>query len=344
MMEPTGKMSNIQRTKEKTNPAQIIEKIEEKCKDCTVLTPLTCTKCETWRIKREFRRLYKIMNNSNYAINLLNTLKNKRRIQILEMLSTQKFSLSRIQLELKVKGYDHSRGTIEKEYIASLMDAGLIERQGGKYYATIFGSEINKRVKNFEEIAQVFPARSKCYEETAISALMICPRTYEELKQFIPSKSIARVLQRLKLAGLIQKPKDKEYVYYFRTRRDPSKLELSPTEKKVYQNIASEGIPAKKLANKTGISLRRAYKYLRKLRRKKLVFTRKKPKTYALTGKGLRMAIGLNEIRKLVADFLVATAILVRDKTLLEKLMPDTKKRRRKKKETPPLTVLVRIN
>jgi len=334
MGESTLKIDNTQQTKEDASPAQLIEKIENECRNCTVLTPLTCaTKCETWRIKKEFRKLYKIMNNPNYMINLLNALKNKRRIQILEILSKQKISLARIRQELKFKGYNHSQKTIEQEYITPLVNVGLVEQQNGKYYATIFGSEINKLIKNFEEISQIFPAHSECYEETIISILMGRPKTYEELKQFIPSKSVARVLQRLSAAKLIKTPEERDYVYYFRTKRDPTKLKLSPTEEKVYGNIPSEGIPAGTLADRTGISLRRTYKYLRRLRRKKLVFTRKKPKTYALTSEGFRTAIGLSKIRKLVADFLAATALLVKDEKLLEKLMPDTKRQRKRKKK-----------
>jgi len=341
MRESTLKTDNIQQREEDASPAQIIEKIENECRNCTVLTPLTCaTKCETWRIKKEFRKLYKIMNNSNYMINLLNALKNKRRIQILEILSKQKISLARIRQELKFKGYNHSQKTIEQEYITPLVNVGLVEQQNGKYYATIFGSEINELIKNFEEISQIFPAHSECYEETIISILRR-PKTYEELKQFIPSKSVARVLQRLSAAKLIQKPEERDYVYYFRTKRDPTKLKLSPTEEKVYGNIPSEGIPAGKLADRTGISLRRTYKYLKRLRRKKLVFTRKKPKTYALTSEGFRIAIGLSKIRKLVAGFLAATALLVKDEKLLEKLMPDTKKGKRKRKETEAIPLLV---
>ena len=135
------------------------------------------------------------------------------------------------------------------------------------------------------------------------------PKTYKELNQLIPSKSVARVLQRLSAAKLIQTPEERDYVYYFRTKRDPTKLKLSPTEEKVYGNIPSEGISAGKLADRTGISL--------------------------------RTAIGLSKIRKLVADFLAATALLVKDEKLLEKLMPDTKKGKRKRKETKAIPLLV---
>jgi len=343
MIKTQPKTDHTKGVEKPASPAQIIEEIERECGKCTILTPITCaTKCRLWKIKREFRRLHEIMKTSNYMINLLNTLKNKRRLQILEMLSKRELSLPSVQQELKKHGYHHSQETIAREYLAPLIDVGLVGRENNRYYATIFGFKINELIKDFHEIAEIFPTHSECYEEIAISILIEKSRTYEELKRFIPAKSVARVLQRLQKSGLIYAPKERDYIFYFKTRRDPSKLEFSLTERRVYENIPAEGIPTRKLAEKTGISLRRTYKYIRRLRRKKLVFARKQPKTYTLTEKGFKTAIMLNEIRKLVADFLAATAMLTKDSETLEKLMPDTKRRKTKRKEREifPLTVL----
>ena len=347
MIKTQPKTNHTQRAEKPTSPAQIIKEIEQECEKCTILTPITCaTRCKLWKIKREFRKLHEIIKTSDYMINLLNTLKNKRRLQILRILSNEELSLFSIQRELKRHGYHHSQETIAREYLTPLMDIGLVGQDNNRCHATIFGSKINELIKDFHEIAEIFPTHSECYEEIAISILIEKSRTYQELKQFIPAKSVARVLQRLQKSGLIYTPKERDYIFYFKTRRDPNKLELSPTERRVYKNIPADGIPARKLAEKTGISLRRTYKYLRRLRRKKLVFTRKQPKTYTLTENGFKMAIMLNEIRKLVAEFLAATAMLTKDSETLEKLMPDTKRRktRRKERETPPLTILARID
>jgi len=347
MIEPRPKIKHIQGTEKPASPTQIIEEIERECENCTILTPITCaTKCKLWKIKKEFRRLHEIMKTSDYMINLLNTLKNKRRLQILEMLSKKELSLPSVQRELKKHGYHHSQETIAREYLAPLIDVGLVGRENNRYYATIFGFKINELIEDFHEIAEILPTHSECYEEIAISILIEKSRTYEELKQFIPAKSVARVLQRLQKSGLIYTSKERDYIFYFKTRRDPNKLELSPTERRVYENIPAEGNPARKLAEKTGISLRRIYKYLRRLRRKKLVFTRKRPKTYTLTENGFKTATILNEIRKLVAEFFAATAMLTKDSEILEKLMPDTKRRKTKRKEGEPLplTILARID
>jgi predicted transcriptional regulator len=70
----------------------------------------------------------------------------------------------------------------------------------------------------------------------------------------------------------------------------------------VYDSLPEEGISAKKLAEKTGLSMRRIYKYLRGLKGKKLVFTRKTPKSYGLTEKGERLALVLQGLQDLIEE------------------------------------------
>jgi len=113
-------------------------------------------------------------------------------------------------------------------------------------------------------------------------------------------KVAARILKRLKAADLIETPEERDYVFFFKSKRDPNKETLSSTERRVYYNISEEGISAKKLADKTQLSLRRTYKYLRGLKGKKLVFKRKTPKAYSLTDKGEKLALMLQELQNLV--------------------------------------------
>jgi predicted transcriptional regulator len=113
-------------------------------------------------------------------------------------------------------------------------------------------------------------------------------------------------------------------VFYFKTKRDSDGLEVSPTEKRVYANISNEGIPAKKIATKTGISLRRTYKYLRKLRGKKLVFARTIPKSYGLTANGVEMAAMLKRVHDSAVDTLAVMVQLVKDVGVKGMLVPDT--------------------
>jgi DNA-binding PadR family transcriptional regulator len=135
----------------------------------------------------------------------------------------------------------------------------------------------------------------------------------------VPTKSVARVLNRLEKGQLIEATKENDYIFYFKTKRDSNKEAFSITEKRVYENIPLDGISAGRLAAKTGISLRRTYKYLRRLKGKKLVFTRKKPKSYALTAKGVEVALVIKKILELPKEKLAARVI--NDKGKLELLM-----------------------
>jgi len=329
-----------------TSLKDILEKTEEKCEKCFILTPLRCaTKCDVWKTKNEFRGLYEKMRAPGYPVKLLNTLKNKRRLQVLEIISDKEASISQIQQKLKKLGYYHSQQTITHEYIDPLIKVGLVREDRNRYHTTLFGCKLRELTSEFHEICDL-PSHSECYEELTLSVLLNGPKTYEDLKQLIPTKSVTRVLSRLKKAELVNVPKEREYMFYFKTRRDPRKESFSPTERRVYENIPTEGIPAGKLSKKVGVSLRRTYKYLRRLRKKKLVFTRKRPKSYALTDKGLRMAVMLDGIYSLVMEALVTATSMVKDEKI-QRLISDTprrgRKKRRERKSLTPLTVIPHV-
>jgi predicted transcriptional regulator len=128
------------------------------------------------------------------------------------------------------------------------------------------------------------------------------PKTFEDFECMIPSKSVSRVLERLRKSEFLIADKENDYIFFFRTKRDSNKAEFSSTEKRVYENITIDGIPARKLAEKTGVSIRRVYKYLRRLKGKKLVFARKRPKRYSLTEKGYRVTEFLNGVCNLTSE------------------------------------------
>ena len=323
--------------------AEILKEGEDACSHCKPLTPITCmTRCDIWKLKNEYRKLYAKMKKQDFMVNLLNTLKNKRRLQILKMISKWRYSIGTLQKELKKLGYSHSQKTITEEYINPLIETGLADKIQSQYYATKFGSKINELIEDFPDFQNVFPLHSECYEEITLNMLLSGPKTFEDLKGVIPAKSVARVLSRLQSTELIGTTKEKDYVFYFRTKRDPKKAKFSPTEKRVYETIPIEGASTRKLAESVGISLRRTYKYLRKLKGKKMVFARKIPKCYTLTVKGAQVSIMLQNIGDLITEILEATTQLVTDKVAHELLMPDTSqvKHRKKEKEIAPLTII----
>jgi predicted transcriptional regulator len=166
------------------------------------------------------------------------------------------------------------------------------------------------------------------------------PQTYEALRRIIPKKSVARVLSRLQKAALAQTGTDKDYIFFFATKRNPAQSDFIPTEKRVYERIPREGISARKLAREAGISLRATYKYLRKLKGKKLVFTRKISASYSLTAKGVKMCKMLEAIRDLAADALQATRHLLDDEQVFYQTTVDIEPagNKRKDEQIVPLT------
>ena len=301
-------------TAEQTNLEHIVDKWEDTCRNCNPLTPITCLSCKIWVQKNEFRRLCEKIENPNYLTKLLNTLKNKRRLQILDVISKGRYSVTKLQWELKSFGYNHSQRTISDEYLTPLMDVGLVEEnQENQYYPTLFGFRLSELTKGSYDLVDALPPHSECYEENALIELMREPKTFRDFECIVPAKSVSRVLDRLQKVELIGTAKENDYVFFFRTKRNPGNEKFSPTERRVYENIIEEGIPARKLAEKTGISLRRTYKYVRKLKGKKLVFSRTRQKCYSLTAKGHRAAEFLNGLCGLTAEIHGTASHLLKD-------------------------------
>jgi len=331
----------LHKAREKTSIVEVLERAKETCESCRTLTPITCvTRCNIWKLKNELRKLYEKTENPNFMANLLNALKNRRRLRILEILSNGRYSIVRLQQKLKKIGYYHSRRTIAEEYVNPLIEVGLVEKNHNKYHTTLLGCKLNESIKDFSAIGEL-PPHSECYEEKAIKALSESPKTHEELKFLIPTESLSRVLKRLQETKLITKDHENSYIFYFKTKRNPQQERLSPTEKRVYEDIPEEGITAKKLADKTNISLRRTYKYLRKLRGKKLAFKRKRPKAYALTREGRQIA-KLEKMHVLLIEFAQVSAEFTTQalEVIQQISVPDTRKKGRNKS----LQILVKSN
>ena len=72
---------------------------------------------------------------------LLNTIKNDKRLQILKLLLDKRRSLDELQKTLKILGHDHSKGTIEGEYVTPLQETGLLYERQNRYKITLLGSK-----------------------------------------------------------------------------------------------------------------------------------------------------------------------------------------------------------
>jgi predicted transcriptional regulator/DNA-binding HxlR family transcriptional regulator len=300
-----GKSMKTQETLADNNRGmtEILTSLDQECKNCAPVSPLECMdNCNVWKIRNELRLLCETMENPNFVRDLLNVLKNDTRIAILRTIVKGRYSVGKLQQELKKIGYIHSQDTISEEYLHPLLSVGLVSEAEDQFYATTFGGRLVDLITNLPEFTNVLPAHSECYEENILKALLIEPKTFEEIKGVIPSKIVSRILKRLKTVGLIETPEERDYIFFFKSKRDQNKEALTPTENKVYLNILEEGISAKKLAAKADLSLRRTYKYLRGLKGKKLIFARRTPKNYVLTEKGERLAWLLNEVHRLIEE------------------------------------------
>lgn len=287
----------------KRDLTQLLTTLDAECRNCAPASPLECIgRCHVYKLKNELRQLRGAMDNPNFVKDLFNVLKNPTRFHILQSLAKGKYSINQIQQELKKTGHTHSQDTINTEYLQPLIQVGLTNQAINEYYATNFGGRVAELLCGFPEYCTALPAHSECYEETLLRALQDGPKTFDDIQKIISPKIASRILKRLRSAGLIETPKERDYIFFFKSKRDPAKETLTPTEQRVYQAISIEGTSAGGLAKATGISMRRTYKYLRGLKGKKMIFVRRTPKMYGLTVQGKKLACVLDGLHKFVEE------------------------------------------
>lgn len=290
---------------------EILEHAENYCKDCETVSPMICVeRCDVWKVKNEILEIRRIVNQKDHAIELLNVLKNGRRLKILDALMERPRSLKELQEYLKKMGYQHSRSTIIHAYVKPLLDTGLVKRERTRYRLTFYGKSFHGILKGFF-LRDLLPIHSCCYEEVVLRELKTKPKTFNELAVLVPPKSLSRVLTRLRKRRLITKNPRSDYVFYHKIKGRPE-VRLSPTEKRIFKAIPKTGISARSLSKEVGINLRRTYKYLRRLRNKKLVFALKMPRTYELTQSGTEIAQLLEEVARLTMTSLSAPIPIAR--------------------------------
>ncbi|HUK85959.1 MAG TPA: winged helix-turn-helix domain-containing protein [Candidatus Acidoferrum sp.] len=281
----------------------MIKTLDSECRNCAPISPLQCiNRCQVYKLKNELRKLRETMDNPNYIKELFNVLKNETRLHILQAIVNGRYSVNQLQQELKKTGHSHSQDTISEEYLGPLMSVGLATEARDEYYATSFGGRLTELLGVFPEFVEMLPAHSECYEEMLLQSLLEGPKTFEEIETLISPKIASRILKRLRSVGLIETPSERDYIFFFKSKRDLNKESLTATEREIYETIADEGISAGKLSKETGLSMRRTYKYLRGLKGKKLVFVRRTPKAYGLTCKGEMLASVLKGLQQIVEE------------------------------------------
>ena len=295
------------------NAATLVEtlrQVDNICQHCESASPMVCAeRCEIWKTKNELLEMNGTLCADNYFRGLLNAMKNDRRREVIDALSERRHSIEDLQEYLRDKGYYHSRRTIGNSYVEPLLEAGLVRKDSNKYRLTLYGRKFRDVLSKFD-VEDSLPSHSRCYEEILLRKLKDGPKTYEDLVGPVPQNSLSRTIQRLMEEGLVVKTKSSDYVFYFRTKKAPKK-KFSPTEKKIYEAIPEAGASARELSKEVGINLRRTYKYVRRLRKRRLVFRREKPRTYELTSSGGEVADFLEEMANLVSDASKASASLL---------------------------------
>lgn len=274
---------------------QTLHTMEERCKGCSVVSPMLCVEqYETWNVKKELREISRVLSEEDHRLRLLNAVKNRRRLAILNVLWGGFFSLEGLQRELGKRGFRHSQKTVN-EYLKPLLKAGLVKESGKRFGLTLYGRKVHAAVVRHGFSGEL-PGHSEGYEERILRSLLGGAKTRGELLEVAPEKSLSRILKRLLDRGLVVNNSPSDRVFYFRTKRALSLERLSLTQKRICDAIPQAGISARELSRVVGINLRRVYKYLRGLRGKKLVFRRNVPVRFKLTVRGRSVAEFLDEI------------------------------------------------
>jgi len=234
-----------------------------------------------------------LLEDSQVIRRVLNAVKNKRRVSILQLLEEKSHTEKEIRDGLRSMGHKHSLTTIHR-YLQPLVDAELVARKSGKYSTTARGIKVFHLVGKTDFLIR-FPSNSLCHEELSLIAIKNGYRTFEELAEIVDRSLWPRTLNRLQRDGLVQSNHPKDHVQFYRVRRRLYR-EASPTERRVFHSLSEEGIPVRELSKTVGITVRRTYKYLARLKKKGLALQRTLPVTYILTSTGKTVADFIEEI------------------------------------------------
>jgi DNA-binding HxlR family transcriptional regulator len=295
-----------------------LKSLNAECRNCAPITPFECLSgCRVYLLKSELRHLWETMSNPDYMKDLFNVLKNKPRLHVMQAIVKGAYSSSQLQQEIERAGHDYRQDLLSEECLPLLMEVGLAARVRDNYRATTLGTRLSKLFDDFLEFTDKLPTHSECYEEALLQALLSGPKTFEDIEALVAPKNVSRTLKRLNSAGLIETPKARAYIFFFRTIRDPNKETLTTTEQKVCDAVGYRGISAGALGKETGLSLRRTYKYLRSLRGKKLVFMRRTPKAYDLTCRGKKLALLLHQLQQTVEETWSSSQPVMRDNQMI---------------------------
>jgi DNA-binding HxlR family transcriptional regulator len=300
-------LSDIQKTQNGNYFFETLKSLDLQCSRCSPITPLEClTRCRVYKLKNELRVLRKSLDKPDAIKELFNVLKNKTSFHLLKVLVNYRYPLSQLQFELNKTGIRHSQSAISQEFLQPLISLGIVGESQGEYQLTLFGKRLTNVLGCFHDFASMLPASSKCYEEIVLQHLLSGPKTFESIESVILLRNVSRTIKRLRSGKLIKMSANREYVFFFKTKRDPNKDTLTTTERKIYDAVIYQGISVGKLSLQTRSSKRVIYRCIKHLKGKKLLFQRRTRKSYALTGKGRELAMALFDLQQIVEDVWVS--------------------------------------
>ncbi|MEM2885919.1 MAG: winged helix-turn-helix domain-containing protein, partial [Thermoproteota archaeon] len=219
--------------------------------------------------------------------------KNKRRVRLARILIDGPKNLGELQQRLKMEGYYHSKETIAKHYALPMEEAGILVWEGGSCRLTEAGRAVVDSLGE-ADLGALFPKGSKCYEEACLIALEK-NRSYKELLDMIPRADLQRTVRRLAAKGPVAKLKPDRHATY-RLAASGEGARLSVTEEKVLGSISSEGSGVNEISRKAGISVRRTFKYLKRLRERGLVSCSQGLVILSLTEEGKKIAAKILQV------------------------------------------------
>jgi len=144
---------------------------EDYCENCKTSSPMVCVeRCDVWRLKHEILEIRRVTGENYHTRQLLNVIKNKRRLRILDALCERSCNVKELQRYLRDSGFYHSRRTIFEAYLKPLMRVGLVREDDFKFKATFYGRKVHGLLMEHSSLG-LLPVHSCCYEEIVLQEL-----------------------------------------------------------------------------------------------------------------------------------------------------------------------------
>jgi predicted transcriptional regulator len=274
-----------------------LEALTEICATCRPVSPLMCVElCEIWSLKQQYHDALETLHKGPVDPQLLNAMKNRPRRLILQRLMDQPQTVTEIQAHLKTYGYISSLQTLRDTYLHPLIRSGLARVQDSTYRITGLGQSLYT-IFISSDLAEL-PIHSHGYEERVLLALHSGAKTRDDLVQLVPRHVLPRVLRRLHRRHFIAHERRPGRVFYYATKRRATRA-MTPTEAKIFKALTKDALSPREISATIDISVRRVYKFLRRLWFKQHISKETKQPSISLTAKGCRLAKSLMAISDL---------------------------------------------